>query len=303
MRITVPKVPWPSTAVWLVVATSVSAALAVFSGRHYLLSREAELRQQASAGLEWRPVVVASHELSEGASIREGDLAVRQVPGRFADSASLLPEEAGKLVGHRVLRPRRAGDVLTRRDVDGVAGTSLALRIEAGMRAVALPVDELGSLSGLIRPGDRVDLYFLPTGSSDDARIGLLLPAVLVLATGSQTGARAPGPESQQVGQGFATITVQVLPDDAQRISLAQRAGQVVPVLRGEGDASPTAGRLQRARQLLAASGNPSFPAANRPEKPSLELILGGMGTAVASRDTLPVPPVPSPMPQGVHQP
>jgi pilus assembly protein CpaB len=282
-----PKVPWPTTAGWWALTAIGSAAVAVLAGRHYLGAREAELRAEAHAGLEGRGVVVAAHALSVGALVGAADLALRQIPARFADSDSLEGDAAGQLLGRRVLHARRAGDTVSLLDVEALDASTLSSHVEAGMRAVTLPVDELGSLSGLLRPGDRVDLYFLPATAGTDAKIGLLFPSVPILATGAQTRTvTAPLNPSLQAA-GFASITVQLTPEDAQRLALAQRVGQIVPVLRAGGDASPTAAAIQSARNLLVHPAMAQATPARTRERLSLEVIIGGRGEGVATTDAL----------------
>lgn len=284
------KVPWPTTAGWLAVAAIGSAALAVLAGRHYLQAREIELRAEARVGLEGRPVVVASHALAAGAMIAAADLASRQMPERFADSESLGPESAGQLLGRRVIRARRAGDPILARDLESQDAMALSSRVDAGMRAVTLPVDELGSLSGLLRPGDRVDLYFLPPAGGKDPRIGLLLPSVLILATGAQTRMQPLATTWQPQGTGFASITVQLSPEDAERLSLAQRVGQVIPVLRRVDDPSPTADHIQSAQALLSGPVSRHVATARPAERPAMEIIIGGRGEGVATTDAVSLP-------------
>jgi pilus assembly protein CpaB len=269
-----------------------SAALSVYAGRHYLGAREIELQAEARAGLEGRPVVVAARTLEVGTRIVPGDLAVRQVPARFADSGSLDPDSAGRLLGQRVLRTRRNGDVVTPGDVDASGREALASRLEPGTRAVTMPVDELGSIAGLVQPGDRVDLFYLPAAGVVDGRISLLLPQVKVLATGSRMQAQSVDGKGSPEHAGFASITVALSLEDAGRLALAQRAGQVVPVLRREGELGSESGISFTTSALLRHDRSAvNGPRQKASEAPRLEIIVGGRGEAVASVDALTLPP------------
>ena len=284
MRIARFKVPWPNTAGWFALAALLSAVLAVYAGRHYLQSKEAELRESLQAGLALRPVIVAARALGVGDVLKSVDLAVREVPVRYVGSDALSPAAAAQLVGKRLLVTRRSGDMLALRDIDAAERAVLSAHIETGMRAVTLPVDELGSLSGLLKAGDHVDLYYLPAVTGGEARIGLLLPHVLVLATGPVMRATAPAGIAQHVAGGYGSITVQLAPQDAERLALAQRVGQVVPVLRRTDDDSPGLVEMRTAGSLLR-------PAASAPtHRPPMaqvpvEFIIGGRGEAVAATD------------------
>jgi pilus assembly protein CpaB len=271
----------PSSNGWLLLGAVLSGALALLVSRHYLQQRESELRESTTRALETRPVIVAARDLRSGDLLGTGDLAIRQVPRRYAPSDSLAPDVATQLLGRRLIHARRAGDGMTLGDIESARNASLAAHLPDGMRALTIPVDELGSFSGQLRAGDRVDLYFLPQAGGEASRIGLLLPAVLVLATGSEAS-RAGTPDSSGAGghAEFSTITLQLSPDDAARVALAQRAGQLATVLRGRDDAGAVASSVRFAKALLAASAG-TRPV-REPERTSIELIIGGRGSAVA---------------------
>lgn len=287
------KVPRPTTIGWIWIAAVGSAALAMYAGQRYLGAREAALSEAARAGMAGREVVVASHALRAGIVLAASDLAVREVPDRYLPSGSLSASEAGALIGRRVRVARHAGEVLQRPDIEQPSQEALSDRVAPGMRAVALAVDDLGAVSGLLQPGDEVDLYFMPTGSEGDARIGLLLSRVVVLATGPRTVSSTSAGAPARVGDSFTAITVQLSPDDAERLALAQRAGQVLPVLRKPGDEPTTFAGVRSARSLLRSA---RLPVQHRREESlanrsplSLEVIVGGQGNAIAGRDALPV--------------
>ncbi len=280
-------VPRPSSAGWMWIAAIGSATLAVYAGQRYLGAREHELREAAHAGLAGRSVIVAAHDLQSGTVIASTDLALREVPERYLPSGSVTAEGAGGLLGRRVRVPRRGGEVLQQADVDSVSDRALSTRVAAGQRAVTLAVDELGALSGLLRPGDDVDLYYMPNGSETEARIGLLMSRVPVLATGARSTGPSGTSASAAEATGFSAITVQVSPDDAERLSLAQRSGQVFPVLRRPGDEPTSAAGIRSARSLLMRA-RPALGIANKAvrEPAALEVIVGGRGTAVVVEQT-----------------
>ena len=271
----------PTVNGWLLFGAVLSGALALWASRHYLQERESVLREETSRGLDTRPVIVAAHELRTGTVLAAGDLAVRQVPRRFAVSDSLAPEAATRLLGRRVAHGRRGGDMVVVNDLEALRSASLAARVPEGLRALTISVDELGAFAGRLQAGDRVDLYYLPQAGGDASRIGLLLSSVLVMATGSDAPVEGPT-DAPQAGAPaeFSTITLQLAPDDAARVALAQRAGQLTAVLRARNDESLSAPPVKYAKDLLA---RPTGARAVRgPERMSIELIVGGHGSTVA---------------------
>jgi pilus assembly protein CpaB len=271
----------PSSNGWLLLGAVLSGVLALFASRHYLQQRESALRESTTRALETRPVIVAARDLRSGDLLGTADLAIRQVPRRYAPSDSLAPDAATQLLGRRLIHARRSGDGMALGDIESARSASLAARLPDGMRALTIPVDELGSFSGQLRAGDRVDLYFLPQAGGEASRIGLLLSAVLVLATGSEaSGIGTPDPSVTGGHAEFSTITLQLSPDDAERVALAQRAGQLTTVLRGRDDAGAVVSSVRFAKTLLAASA--AARPVREPERTSIELIVGGRGSTVA---------------------
>jgi pilus assembly protein CpaB len=142
--------------------------------------------------------------------------------------------------------------------------------------------DEVNSVSGMLRPGDRIDLLFTArdTLSAEQGGVGdltrPLLQDVRILATGSQldsTQPRGPGASS------FGTITVEVSPDQAQQLVLAQRGGRLTALLRGPDDRHEIGtGSLDLAALLgrVRPARSPVPPAPV--QRPAMEIIVGGIG-------------------------
>lgn len=118
------------------------------------------------------PTVVAQADIAAGDVVGAGDVAVVAWP---ADSrpppATGDPED---IVGRRATATIRSGEPLTPQRVIGASSLTAA---GAGAVALALPVDPL-SASGLVRPGDRVDVV---GGGSGTARTLVTGAAVLTV--------------------------------------------------------------------------------------------------------------------------
>jgi Flp pilus assembly protein CpaB len=114
--------------------------------------------------------------------------------------------------------------------------------------------------------------------------LALLVQAVQVLATGRQVA----GPTSAVSATEFSTITLQVDADDAARLLLAQRSGQLALVLRGSTDTQQQMLKIRDSRQLSQrVTGTHSV---GQPDPP-LQVIVGGSGAAIAPLQNLPVSP------------
>lgn len=139
---------------------------------------------------------------------------------------------------------------------------------------MTVAVDEVNAVSGMLRPGDRIDLVFSVREPSPSSTVPettrLLMQNLLVLATGQRL---AGGEVDRPAGAGrFASITVEVTPEQAKRLILAQRTGRITALLRHPDDRIPQAGTPMDLVGLLGLQRGGSRPAR------TLELIVGGRG-------------------------
>jgi hypothetical protein len=100
-----------------------------------------------------------------------------------------------------------------------------------------------------------------------------LFQSLLVLATGRQVRA---GVDERGSTRSFSTVTVEVEPEHAQRLVVAQRAGKLTAVLRNPDDLQRMARKPMDVRQLL------ELPSAAAAPRTSPQLIVGGLGRVPA---------------------
>jgi pilus assembly protein CpaB len=171
------------------------------------------------------------------------------------------------LANEPILESRLAGE-----------GAGLTVRLEAGKRALALRVDEIVGVSGFIVPDDRVDVILTttPLGGGQDTKISkIVLQNKRVLSVAQSTEQKDGKPQLAR------SITLEVTPEEAEKLSLASQEGQIVLALRGLGDDAQltTIGSNKRDLLSLAAaprktsSGGVVTPAP--PDKYRVEVILG----------------------------
>ena len=138
-------------------------------------------------------------------------------------------------------------------------------------------VDDINSISGFLQPEDQIDLL-LSYGSAEAQHIFPLIQSLNVIATGIQTLVDKNGQVSQR---NFSTITVQVSPEQAKKITLAQQVGKLTALLRNPDDDAPLSNQPLSVAHLLNGSQTPSINATKvaRPrsiKKQSIEYIIGG---------------------------
>ena len=183
------------------------------------------------------PVVVAARDVSPGAEIKAGDLAVREVPARFAPPDGLAsPNEAvGAPLGTALVK----GSYLTVSSLG--AGESRRGRgpgpLHRGQRALEVAVAGGESLAGVARPGSRVDVLVSTDPGEGPARTQLALESVELLDLSSGAGAQAGfAPGEDAAGEGASVnassvATLRVTVRQAVYLTAAQNYAREVRLL------------------------------------------------------------------------
>jgi pilus assembly protein CpaB len=156
-------------------------------------------------------------------------------------------------------------------------GAGLTVRLEAGKRALAVRVDEIIGVSGFIVPDDRVDVILTttPVGANQEAKVSkIVLQNKRVLSVAQSTEQKDGKPQLAR------SITMEVTPEDAEKLSLASQEGQIALALRGLGDDSETKTIGSNKRDLLALASVPRKAAGGGvaqpvPDKYRVEVIHG----------------------------
>src|SRR5699024_3659562 len=102
-------------------------------------------------------------------------------------------------------------------------------RIQNGRRALSIAVDLINSISGLVRPGDLLDIYV----SFDYQRRNVTVPlrqGVYVLDTDMHTE------EASQRQTDFTSLTLDVTPEEAAKLVAAKQSAELTAMLGNPGD-------------------------------------------------------------------
>src|SRR3984957_5650723 len=185
------------------------------------------LQSRSGGGEAGIQVIVAADDLQVGSRVEEHDIRVITIPG--SDLPSGAPRRRSDVVGHGVIIPISKGEFILPNKLAGEnAGSGLPSLIPPGMRAVSVRVNEIVSVAGFVTPGTRVDVLLTGTpGAAGEQQTTTVLQNVAVLASGHTLERTATGE-----AQSTAVITLQVSPDDAQRLTLASSEGHIQLALR-----------------------------------------------------------------------
>lgn len=253
-----------------VVVAVVLGLLASLSAVHYVNQAAESAKAKVKPRME--RVAVPVRNLNKGDVLAEGDMAAREVPADFVPTGAITPDNYENYVGGVVTMPLSKGV-----PISGMAVQSLSNHfsdaIKPGNVAVTMQVDDVNSISGLIVPGDRIDILMTLSGDHESAQTRPLLGNVLVLATGQDTGGmQAQTGQQSGAARNYSDITMELSPLDAQRLSVARKAGTLSVWLRRAGSDAPLElGTLTKAELLgLGASG--------RRAGSGIQFIIGGRG-------------------------
>jgi len=198
-------------------------------------------------------VLVAARDIAPGAELRREDLALREVPERFAPPDGLVsPDE---VVGLPAPGPLGRGAYLTSSALTAGSGGKdpregpRALR--KGERAVEVAVAGTGALGEAAVPGSRVDVLVSTDAREGPGRTLLALEDVELLDLDAGGGAEALAADSEGAGgaaSGSATLRVTL--SQAVYLTAAQNFAREVRLL-----PRPPGDRRRAGRQATAADG------------------------------------------------
>lgn len=271
----------------LIAAAAAMAGCAFMLAHRYLQGQAAATRRQIVGEYATRDVLVAARALPASTSLEPQMLARRAVPERYLASDTLGIDAAANTIGRRLARALDSGEALTASSLMAGGAMELSSLVEPGLRALTIPVDESNAAAGLIAPGDYIDLLLVtrPDESGSTASVRPLLQAVRVVATGQQlqrqTGSAIDG-DSQVAGVSYATVTLRLPPEDAERVLVAQHMGDLSVLLRPSGDSTEAPLRAMDATSLFGRVERRRATAAIAP----IQFIIGGRGALLRLRST-----------------
>jgi pilus assembly protein CpaB len=267
----------------LAVLAIAAGAAAFWLTRDFLAENAEATRERLERRFEMRAVVVAARDLPAGHVLVASDLARRDMPAGFLPGATLEPPQRGDALGRRLLTPLAAGDALVQGALEPRHAPSLAQRLDRGTRAVTVPVDQVSSQAGLVRPGDRVDLMVAEERVEREGRcvvVRPLLEALRVLATGQATrdpllAADARSGQSLSPDTSYSTMTFDVTPEQGQVLAAGLRLGELIPMLRGAADDAPTGLGAQGAGHEGCRAGQAAGPRPAGRSTVAIDLLVG----------------------------
>ncbi len=204
---------------------------------------------RANSRVATRAVVVAAFDIPEGAPLTPAALTVAQWPeatvpaGVFEGPDSLIGRVARVAIfkGEPMVPGRLAPNGTT---------AGLAVKIATGKRAMAVRINDVAGLNGLIQPNSRVDVLVTLRDTKDGKNeqvSKLFMSNMRVLSIGAEV---QPGADGKAMNA--ATAALEVTPDEAERLAVAMREGTIQLVMRGYGDPDSISTDGADAKDVLA---------------------------------------------------
>jgi pilus assembly protein CpaB len=214
-------------------------------------------------------IVVARGEISYGAPISFEMLRLQEWP------AEAVPPEAftslEEVLGTSTQQPRRArrsmvaGEPVLRSKVSEFGEkVTIADIIDPNKRAMAIRVNDVSGVGGFVTPGDRVDVLLTRRLNGDNMITTTVLQDIVV------RGIDQLADEDLDKPNVVRTVTVEVSPEEAQRLALAQEAGTLGLTLRNLATTEKPDLRSLGVNELTAG------PSKAKGGAPTVTIIRGG---------------------------
>ncbi|HLT02088.1 MAG TPA: Flp pilus assembly protein CpaB [Geminicoccaceae bacterium] len=205
---------------------------------------------------EVHEVLVADSDLPAGSFVKPQHLRWQRWPTDDVPETYVLKgvRSQDEMIGAVVRNRIAAGEPI----VDGAVVKPgergfLAAVLSPGMRAVSVPINATSSNSGLIFPGDRVDLILTQSLVDSQSDGGMrrvsetVMRDVRIIAMGTETN---DDPREGQSNERAKTATLEVTPRQAEEVTLLTELGKLSLSLRSLADAPPELAALTQGPQL-----------------------------------------------------
>ena len=203
---------------------------------------------KASSRVATVPVVVAAKDMPEGVIIDRMALVVAQWPVGTQPAGAYSTVDS---VANRVSRVAiyKGEAIVPGRLAPEGTGAGLEVKITPGKRAYGIRINDVASLAGMVQPNSRVDIMVVIADPDNAGKqvAKLFMSNMRVLAIGA-------APERAQDGRPIsaAVASIEVTPEESERLAIAAAQGSLQLVLRGYGDPDSINTDGANARDVLA---------------------------------------------------
>ncbi|MGI6225732.1 MAG: Flp pilus assembly protein CpaB [Peptococcales bacterium] len=186
---------------------------------------------------EYVEIVVANQDILANTQISASMISMKKIPFQYTHALEIT--DKSEVIGNILTVPINLGESILKNQViaPGDQKEGLAYLVPKGKRALTIPVDEVSGISGLIKPGDRVDVIGTVAIGEDNPKTYTLmvLQDIEVLATGKLMDKNSAETNTQVETK---TITLAVTLSEAKPLMMASQRGVIRLMLRSPVDDS-----------------------------------------------------------------
>ena len=195
--------------------------------------------REVKKGWETVKILAANVDIPEGTELDHEMVAAKDMPVRFVTDSFIRIEDDNTSkqelpFGQRVLVPLKAGDPVLVSHFESNREAEFSTMINQKGRAVTIDVQEKQAVGLWVRPNDHVDVVgTFRDPESHEMKTVTMLQNVVVLATGKVNANTTYVPDEEKR---YQTVTLLVLPEEAEILTLGQEQGTLTLLLRNPAD-------------------------------------------------------------------
>ncbi|TBU95860.1 Flp pilus assembly protein CpaB [Pseudomonas dryadis] len=232
----------------LLIIAIVCGVVAATMGWLYLKAKESQYKAAYRPAQQVKvAVIVPRADIGKSQTVRRDQVAVLEVPNEYLPSNVVSANDWPQLEGRMTIMPLQRGRPITWDAIEQDHISRFSENVALGKRVKTVKISKINSFDGMLRPGDRIDLL----GSFSASDVGLqqqpnyaddvvmtVLEDVEVLAAGREDakGRKYENFYDKSTPDGFnmnfSTLSLMLTPAQVARVELAEKAGELVAVLR-----------------------------------------------------------------------
>ena len=219
--------------------------------------------KEAATNIKTKKVAVATARIPARTLVTTDMVSFKNIPVEYVHGNAI--SDSSQVIGHTTRAEVDIGEQIlqTKLVPKESTGTTLAYSVPLGLRAVSIPVNEWTGISGLLTPGDRVDVigrYDVEIASPDPNVNTVKKPVSLVLVQNSEVlaidqnytdSSAQQGDKKNQTQGSNKTVTLAIPVDKVQDVVMVCDKGKIALALRSPADKSEEQRRFKDDLQLL----------------------------------------------------
>ncbi len=269
------------------------AGFAVYMVQGYFQQQQAALARERAVAAQQVPtveVVAMKRSIAYGEPLTPEDVHVIRYAqpflpeGVFMTTEELFPNGADMV--RSALRQMEANEPILAVKVTAPGeDAGITSRLGSGMRAFAISVNATSGVSGFLRPGDRVDVYWtgrVDIGAAGGSEVTKLIETGLRLVAVDQTS-----DSTRSEASVARTVTVEATPQQVAKLAQAQSSGALALSLMGSRDETVASAIEVDQRSLLGIAEEQELVVEAAPPPPEVCTIRTRRGAEVVE---IPIP-------------